>query len=63
MTKQTESTLYVVAIVAIVVIFIMCLVVPPYFEAATYRRLTGKNVTWWDAVWVELRVQEGAKGE
>ena len=31
--------------------------VPSYFEARTYSRLTGANVTMWDAMWVELRVQ------
>ena len=27
-------------------------------EAAAYHRVTGKYVTWWDAVWLDLRVQE-----
>ncbi len=30
-------------------------------EASAYRRITGKKVSTWDAMWVELRVQEGAK--
>ena len=30
-------------------------------EARTYSRLTGKQVSTWDAMWVELRVQESAK--
>ncbi len=29
-----------------------------YQEARTYERLTGKHVTTWDAMWVDLRVQE-----
>jgi hypothetical protein len=32
-----------------------------YFEASAYRRLTGKSVTTWDAMWLELRVQEQAR--
>jgi len=32
-----------------------------YQEAQAYNRLTGANVTTWDALWVELRVQEGPK--
>jgi hypothetical protein len=36
-------------------------VVPSYFEARAYRKLTGADVTTWDAMWVELRVQEGTK--
>ena len=31
-----------------------------YFEARTYTRLTGRNVTTWDAMWVDLRVIEPA---
>jgi len=27
-------------------------------EAATYNKITGKQVTTWDAMWVELRIQE-----
>ena len=30
-------------------------------EARSYNRITGKNVSAWDAMFVELRVQEGAK--
>lgn len=30
-------------------------------EARAYERITGKKVSTWDAMWVELRVQEGAR--
>lgn len=30
-------------------------------ESKTYNRLTGANTTTWDAVWVELRVQDSPK--
>ncbi len=36
-------------------------VLPSRFEARTYRKLTGKQVTTWDAMWLELRIQEQAK--
>lgn len=32
-----------------------------YNEARTFERLTGRHVTTWDALWVELRVQEPVK--
>lgn len=32
-----------------------------YFEAKTYNKLTGKNVTTWDAMWVDLRINEQVK--
>ena len=54
--------------VASVVVFLAALllllgfswILPSYFEAKTYRKLTGANVSMWDAMWVELRVQEAA---
>jgi len=52
--------------VLIVVAIVLGLVVGiPWFSAAqessTYNRLTGAHTTTWDALWVELRVQEGTK--
>lgn len=32
-----------------------------YFEAKAFNEVTGKNVTTWQAMWIELRVQEGAE--
>ena len=32
-----------------------------HMESATFNRLTGAHTTWWDAAWVELRVQEAPK--
>lgn len=29
-----------------------------HMEAKTYNKITGNNVTWWDAMWVDLRVQD-----
>lgn len=30
-------------------------------ESKTYNKLTGAKTTWWDALWVELRVQDHPK--
>lgn len=48
-----------VAISAMLIVGVPCC--GAYQEAATYERLTGKHVTWWDAMWVDLRVQDRAK--
>ena len=32
-----------------------------YQESRTYNRLTGAHTTTWDAIWVELRVQDEPK--
>lgn len=50
-----SALLYVASIPLLLVLFWL---VPSYFEAKTYRRLTGAEVTMWDAMWCELRVQE-----
>lgn len=45
----------------IIVAIISLLVIPPiswHFESKAYNRLTGAKTTWWDAVWLELRVQD-----
>lgn len=34
-----------------------------HMEAKVYNRLTGENVTAWDAYWVELRVTSKGKSE
>lgn len=34
-----------------------------YFEARAYNRVTGKNVSMFDAMFIELRVQESAKDD
>lgn len=32
-----------------------------YFEAQAFNRVTGKNVSTWDAMWLDLRVQENTE--
>lgn len=34
---------------------------PPYMEARSYERVTGRHVSMWDAMWIDLRVQEPTK--
>ena len=45
-----------------VLVGIVCFqVFSAYMEAQTYNRVTGSNVSTWEALWVELRIQEGVK--
>ena len=30
-------------------------------ESDAYNRLTGANTTWWDAIWLDLRVTDSPK--
>jgi hypothetical protein len=32
-----------------------------HMEASAYQRITGKHVSTWDAMWVDLRVQESPR--
>ena len=34
-----------------------------YFEAQSYNHVTGSNLSTWDAMWIDLRVQEGVRKE
>lgn len=36
-------------------------VVKSHFESKIYNKLTGANTTTWEAMWVELRVQDSPK--
>ena len=36
-------------------------VISSHYEAKAFNRVTGKNVATWDAMWIELRVQEGSQ--
>lgn len=36
-------------------------IVASYMKAVAYTRITGKEVTTWDAMWVDLRIQEPVK--
>ena len=47
-------TTVVVALIGTAVFAIM----QPVMESKTYNKLTGAHTTWWDALWVELRVQD-----
>lgn len=52
-------------IVAVGILFILAIpvamVFDAYMEAKAYNSITGSNVSTWDAMWVELRVQDTPK--
>lgn len=62
MKEETKSDWAIIGIIAAIVITIAwSLVFQPYMESTTYNKLTGAKTTWWDALWVELRVQDNPK--
>lgn len=52
------------AVVGVVLALVFVLSLWPlqsYFEARAYERVTGKRVSTWDAMFLDLRVQEAVK--
>ena len=50
--------------IPLVIIFLLggvAVFVQAKMESATFNKLTGAQTTWWDAMWVELRVMEAPK--
>ena len=45
----------------LILAMIVVWVTKSHFEAQAYNNVTGKNVSTWDAMWIELRVQEGTQ--
>ncbi len=62
MERDWRQVEVVVACVIAAVAFLAFVVGIPWFcasmEARAYNRVTGAEVTTWDAVWLDLRVQE-----
>lgn len=52
---------YVCGFLTMLAIWAGCWIASSYFEAQSFNRVTGKNVSTWDAMFIELRVQEAAK--
>lgn len=61
--NETKAGIYAALITGAVflILFLVVWVVGSCFEASAYNNVTGKNISTWDAMWIELRVQEGAK--
>jgi hypothetical protein len=60
---NNEAVLGALMLVLLIGFLVGMWLVRSHYEASTYQKLTGADVTMWDAMWVELRVQEGTKGE
>ena len=48
--------IWLVAVLAVLAVGIVVWSVQAMMEAKSFNRLTGANVSTWDAMWVELRV-------
>ena len=55
--KKVKITLVEVIMIAIIGLTLVGLALQPVNESRVYNKLTGAETTWWDAIWVELRVE------
>jgi hypothetical protein len=61
-SSAAKETLMYAAIYGLLpLLFLVALVIRARWEAEAYSRLTGKPVTTWDAMFLDLRVQEPVK--
>jgi len=60
--KESEKYTMIYTLATLVVIFsaVASWVVHSKFEADAFNEITGKNVSTWNAMWIQLRVQESA---
>jgi hypothetical protein len=60
--KDSQRALVIaIGVILLVSVYIGLFVMRSSFEAAAYNRATGSNVSTWDAMWIELRVQAEPK--
>lgn len=50
--------LYALALICVILFALSGALIGAHMESKTYNRLTGAQTTTWDALWVELRVQD-----
>ncbi len=55
LAKHAETIGWIVMATVILGV-IAAFMLPPYFEATEYTRVTGIEVSYWSAIWLDLRV-------
>lgn len=58
-----DNNIVILLIIASFTIPFVGWIVNSHFESKTYNKLTGAHTTTWDAMWVELRVQDSPKNK
>lgn len=54
--RNAEWLLPLVALLFLILLAPFIMIIRSHMEAKAYNRLTGSDVTTWEAMWVELRV-------
>ncbi len=63
MENSTKIAWTVLIVIAFLGVYVGLWAFRSSMEAAAYNRATGSNISTWDAMWIELRVQSGPKSE
>ncbi len=63
LSRNIDGVVHLVGGTLILGFAIGCWVFSSWCEAAAFNRITGKDVTTWDAMFVTLRVQEGVAND
>lgn len=58
MKNYNESTFGCLVLIGLAIVLGLICFIQSYNESKTYNKLTGADTTTWDALWVELRVQD-----
>lgn len=58
-TGELIGHLIVLALLLVIAFAVNCC--SSVMEARAYNRVTGKNVGWWDAMWIDLRAESEAR--
>lgn len=66
LSKETKETIGLFGLVGGLLLLLGCLAMTPwvissYFEATAFNHATGADVSTWDAMWIELRVEGKGK--
>lgn len=61
LTEASPLKIYVVVGGAVLTAFLGAWVFSSAMEASAYNTVTGADVSTWDAMWIELRVQDGPR--
>lgn len=58
MIRDHETSVTIVMVVGLVIVALGIWIGQSHFEAKAYNNITGSNVSTWDAMFIELRVQD-----
>lgn len=59
--RRKERLWYTTVVMSVGSLLLSGWILYSHFEARAYEQVTGKSVSTWDAMFLDLRVQEGAK--